>query len=186
MKKIGFFGGCFNPPTIAHYEIVNSAIKECNLDKLIIIPMGDKYQKDDLIPFQHRKKMLELLFENNLKVEISDMQSKQIKRFYAIDSFRYIDERYKDDCRFFIMGIDNFTNMKNWKHYDELIENRKFIVFKRNNFDVNSEYKNVKFIDIDQKVSSTFIRNQIKNDNKFEDLLNIEVVKYIQNNGLYR
>ena len=114
------------------------------------------------------------------------MLSNQINRIYAIDSFKYIDKRYKDDCRFFIMGIDNFKNMKNWKNYDELIENRRFIVFKRNNFDVNSNFKNVKFIDIDQKVSSTTIRNQIKNNNKFEDLINFEVVKYIQNNELYR
>ena len=186
MKKIGFFGGSFNPPTIAHLEIVDSAINEFNLDKLIIVPMGDKYQKDGLISFEHRKKMLELAFKYNNKVEISNMQENQTKRVYAIDSFKSIDKKYSNYSRYFIMGMDNFSNIQNWKNYEELIDKRKFIVFKRNNIEVNCNLKDVQFLNINQDVSSTLVRKQIKLNENFNNLVNLDVVKYIKINELYK
>lgn len=45
MERIGFFGGCFNPPTIAHIELIENTIKENNLDKVYFVPMGDQYPK---------------------------------------------------------------------------------------------------------------------------------------------
>ena len=115
MSKIGFFGGCFNPPTIAHFNIVKSAIVDFNLDKVIVIPMGDKYQKKDLISFEHRFKMLEKMFENENNIEISRMQDNQKTMYYAIDSFNIIDKEYSDDERYFIMGDDNFSKIETWK-----------------------------------------------------------------------
>ena len=49
MKKLGFFGGCFNPPTVAHIELIEKAIKENNLDMVYFVPMGDLYKKENLI-----------------------------------------------------------------------------------------------------------------------------------------
>ena len=46
MIKLGFFGGCFNPPTIAHLEIALKAIEIEKLDKVYFVPMGDYYKKD--------------------------------------------------------------------------------------------------------------------------------------------
>ena len=93
MEKIGFFGGSFNPPTIAHFEIVKLAKKEFNLDKVVIIPMGDKYDKKDLLPFKYRYRMLEIMFEGFEGVEIWNLQVNQQERLYAIDTFRIIVEK---------------------------------------------------------------------------------------------
>ena len=41
MSRIGFYGGSFNPPTKAHIELAKKVIKECNLDKVIFVPVGD-------------------------------------------------------------------------------------------------------------------------------------------------
>ena len=60
MKKIGFFGGCFNPPTNMHIKIANDLIKEGKLDKVIFIPMNDFYKKEELIEAKHRFNMLKL------------------------------------------------------------------------------------------------------------------------------
>lgn len=46
--KIGFFGGSFNPPTNAHIYLAKEAINQCNLDKVIFIPMNDYYKKKNL------------------------------------------------------------------------------------------------------------------------------------------
>ena len=169
MSKIGFLGGCFNPPTIAHFEIVKNALIDFNLDKVIIIPMGDKYQKKDLISFEHRFNMLQKMFEDEEKVEISRMQANQKKISYAIDSFNIIDEKYKKDERFFIMGYDNFSKIETWKNGENLAKNRKFIVFERKN-----------------NTSSSLIRKRIKTNEDINELTFPRIISYISKEGLYK
>lgn len=127
--KIGFFGGCFNPPTIAHIELAKLAIKQANLDKLIFVPMGNCYPKKDLIDIKYRYEMLKIAINNEKNMEISEMQFNQNYISYAIDSFLKIDQRY-DAEKYFIMGEDNFKNIEKWKSYDEL-KKYNFIVFER-------------------------------------------------------
>ena len=169
MKKIGFFGGCFNPPTLMHFEIVNNALFNYNLDKVIIVPMGDKYQKKNLISFEHRFNMLNKMFEKEKRVEISRMQANQTEVLYATDSFKIIDEKYKNYERYFIMGFDNFSKIESWKNGKNLIKDRKFIVFERNN-----------------NTSSSLLRNKIKAGDNCLEYTMPEVVSYINREGLYK
>ena len=60
MKKYAFFGGSFNPPTIAHKTLAIKAAEKLNLDKVFFVPVGDGYKKDGLIDEKHRFKMLQL------------------------------------------------------------------------------------------------------------------------------
>ena len=186
MKKIGFFGGSFNPPTIAHFEIVELAIKEINLDKVVIIPMGDKYEKSGLIPFKFRYEMLIEMFKNKSDVEISNMQENQKIKTYAIDTFKAIDEKYKDSQNFFIMGIDNFNNIHNWKDSDYLLNNHKFIVFKRNNIELKKEFENVQYVDITKNISSSLARKSLKENKNIDNYLSKEIIEYINKNNLYK
>ncbi len=65
--RIGFFGGCFNPPTNAHINLAKKALKECNLDKVIFVPVGDFYDKKELELAKHRYNMLEIACKRNRK-----------------------------------------------------------------------------------------------------------------------
>lgn len=186
MSKIGFFGGSFNPPTIAHLEIVKTALNKFNLDRIIIVPMGDKYDKKGLLPFKYRYQMLEIMFKNFDNVEISSLQVNQQNRTYAIDTFEIIDEKYKNDERFFIMGLDNFVNIKKWKDSEKLLDNRKYIVFKRNSLQEEISNKNVQYFDIEQNISSTIARNKIKSGKDLTNVLENSVIDYINQNGLYK
>lgn len=186
MKRIGFFGGCFNPPTIAHMKIANKAIEECNLDKVIFIPMGNKYSKNDLIEFKFRFEMLKIYCKFNSKFEVCNMQENQINKTYAIDTFKDIENQYYDSENFYIMGIDNFIKMKNWKMYQELIDNYQYIVFKRDKLLEDEKYNNVRFVDLNLDISSTDVRNLIKENKSTENLLYKDVEQYIKNNGLYK
>ena len=184
MERIGFFGGSFNPPTIAHLEIVKAAKKEFNLDRIIIVPMGDKYEKKDLIPFKYRYNMLEAMFREFDDVEISTLQVNQQERLYAIDTFEIIDQKYKNDDRFFIMGLDNFINISNWKESEKLLKDRKYIIFKRDNIETKEKSKNIHFFDIHQSISSTIARSKIKNKEDLKDVLHPVVIDYINQNRI--
>ena len=187
MKKIGFFGGSFNPPTIAHFEIVNSAIKEFNLDEIVIVPMGDKYQKEGLIDFKHRYNMLKLLFKNTPKARVSNLQENQTKISYAIDTFNIIDKKYENDERFFIMGFDNFSKINTWKDSEKLLNNRKYIVFAREEFNINNMDANqVKVLNVNKNISSSILRKKIETEEDIKNLTTSSVIKYIEQNGLYK
>lgn len=173
-KRIGFFGGCFNPVTNAHIELIKNVIKKENLDKVYFVPMGDNYQKNDLVEFKHRKNMLELVFENNPKIDVLDILSNQNKKTYAIDTFKIIEELFKDEDRFFIMGSDNYENISSWKDSKDLTENYKYIILDRN---IISKTKNI---------SSSIVREKIKLKENIDELVPYVVREYIVINKLYK
>ena len=88
MAKIGFYGGCFNPPTKAHIELAKKAISECELDKVVFVPIGDLYEKEKLEKGIHRYNMLIIACKGKNKLEVSDIEIKSDKLYKAIDIFQ--------------------------------------------------------------------------------------------------
>ena len=87
MKKYGFFGGSFNPPTIAHEIIAKEIAKEFNLDKVYFVPVGDFYNKKDLIDERKRFEMLNLITDSN--IDVLDIELKAKKSLQTIDAFNF-------------------------------------------------------------------------------------------------
>jgi cytidyltransferase-like protein len=81
------FGGSFNPPTIAHISIAIELLKEKNIEKVIFVPVGNQYKKNDLIDVKHRMDMLKQYFEDNSELEISDIFAKTDETLETIDFF---------------------------------------------------------------------------------------------------
>lgn len=200
MKKYAFFGGSFNPPTIAHKTLAIKAAEKLNLDKVFFVPVGDGYKKDGLIDEKHRFKMLQLICNSNEKLDVCDIEINKNYNFKAIDVFKLIDDIYKEDEKYFIMGADNFVNILNWKNATELVSNYKFILLNRNEINLKETIKenetlnknrlNFYYMDNmnDIKISSTCIRNAIK-DEKVPDIKGMvdkNVLEYINEYNLYK
>lgn len=171
MEKIGFFGGCFNPPSNIHIELANNLIKINKLDKVVFVPVNDLYTKSELIPAKHRLNMIKLAIKDYNNLEVDDIEIQENKELFAIDAFELITKKYSNKCEiFFIMGSDNFEKMHNWKNYD-IIKDKRYIVIERD--------KN--------KISSTQIREMIANNNEeTKNYLPEDVYKYIKQNELYK
>ena len=171
MEKIGFFGGCFNPPTNIHIELANNLIKTKKVDKIVFVPVNDTYVKNGLISAKHRFNMIKLAIKGYNNLEVDDIEIKENKKLFAVNAFELIKQKYSKNCEiFFIMGSDNFEKMHNWKDYNKIKE-QKYIVIKRN--------KN--------EISSTKIRKMIaNNDEKVTKYLPIDVYRYIEKNKLYK
>ena len=167
-EKIGFFGGCFNPPSNIHIKLANELIQEQKLDKVVFVPVSDFYIKKDLVEFKHRYSMLKFAIEGFNNLYIDDIENTVNKRLYAIDIFKIIEEKYKNNDIYFIMGSDNYSKIEKWKEYD-LLKKYNYIILKRNEKDI----------------SSTKIRNMIKENKLVENILNKKVYEYIKNNRLY-
>ena len=171
-NRIGFFGGCFNPVTNAHLQLIEKLIKQENLDKVYFVPMGDLYEKKDLISVNHRIKMLELAFENQDKMEILNISNTNQKTS-AIDTFQMIDEKFPEAERFFIMGSDNFEKIMTWKNAEELMKKYQYIVLDRKKGDMKD-------------VSSSLVREKLKRGETIENLVPEQILMYIEQMKLYK
>ena len=73
MKRMGFFGGSFNPPTYAHINIAKASIEKLGLDKFFFVPVGNLYNKPDLIDEVYRYDMLKIACKNENNIFVEDM-----------------------------------------------------------------------------------------------------------------
>jgi len=174
--KLGMFGGSFNPPTNAHLKLALQTLKEFNLDKLIFVPVGDKYQKPGLISEEHRLNMLREMCKPYTELVVSDIELKLNKKLSTIDIFHILTKTYEKDELYFIMGADNIEKVTN-----EILNNFKIIILQRDNKNI-IEHKNI-YIIKNQEImdcSSTKVRENINSD-----ILPKGVYEYIINNSLY-
>ena len=198
MENIAFYGGSFNPPTNIHLQRAKNVLKQLNIDKVYFVPVGNYYQKNELIDVKHRLNMLNIMCENQDKMYVSDITLNEKNNLKAIDVFKMLKEKYSNDNAYFIMGSDNFIKITEWKNFEELVENYKIIIVKRDNVDINKIIlenrileinKNNFFIinseDTQNKVDSTEVRRKIKNSENIDKYLNKKISEYIVQNGLY-
>lgn len=186
--KIGFFGGCFNPPSYIHINLANNLIEEYKLDKIVFVPVGDYYEKEDLISSEHRCNMLNLATAKYFKLEVDTIAANFNKKLYAVDTFKLIKEKYKNCDMFFIMGSDNFRKMPSWKEYEYLINNCNIIVIERERKQIRKTNKKNIYAFIPERltiIDSTTIRRMIKNNENVLELLDKDVLEYIKKNNLY-
>ena len=172
MEKIGFFGGCFNPPTNIHINIANNLIKEGKLDKVVFVPVNNYYQKTELSDAKQRLDMIKLAIEDYSKLEVDDFEIKENRKLYAVDVFEKIYNKFKNEKEiYFLMGSDNYNKMPQWKNYDKIKDKYNYIVIDRD----------------ENEVSSTQIREMIKSGSKkVMEYLPKEVYNYIIENELYK
>ncbi len=199
MKKLGFFGGSFNPPTYAHINIAKMSIEKFNLDAVYFVPVGNLYNKPSLIDEKYRYKMLQLVCGDKIKAENIELNRK--KTLDTLQAFNLIEEKYKNDETeiFYIMGADNFEKLPNWKDSKKLVEDYQYIIFKRDgsnleqciekNQILKKNRQNFKFLDLQQyaDISSGIIRELIKKEDyeKCKEYTDAAIVQYIKENKLY-
>lgn len=168
-KRIGFFGGCFNPPSKIHINIANKLLEENKLDEIIFVPVGDFYPKKGLIEGKHRYNMLKLSIKDYDNLKVDDMEINTKRNLYATEVFELIQDKYKENEIYYIMGSDNFQKMPTWKNYNEIIKKYKYLVLERKK----------------DMISSTEIRKMLKQEKDMSDLLYKDVIDYIKKYNLY-
>lgn len=192
-QKLGIFVGSFNPPTKAHFEIGSLLLEKNIVDNIIYIPCNN-LSKNSLISINNRYQMLLEMTMNYSKMIVDD-----IKLNTHHKSFNYLDldslkEKYPSSVFYIIIGSDNLKDLNNWSCYEELLDNNYFIVINRfNNNDLDiieekySKFKN-KFIIVEYNndISSTKVRKMIKDNISLNDVLENNVINYINKHKLYK
>ena len=187
--RIAIYGGSFNPMHIGHEKIVDYVLDNLNMDKIIIIPVGiPSHRENNLEQSYTRLKICKEIFKGNKKIEVSDIEIKSEGKSYTYDTLLKLMDLYGENNEFFeIIGEDSLKSLKTWKNYEELLKICKFIVFRRKddkNIQIDKEFLNNKNIIILENeyydMSSTEIRNMIKNNEDISAFVNKKVKKLIE------
>lgn len=199
MKKLGFFGGAFNPPTFAHIQLASRACEVCKLDKVIFVPVGNRYQKEDLLEENHRFHMLETAIASDSKLAVSDIELGKNNSYTTIEALEMIASHYPEDELYFIMGADNLLKLPTWDRAEELVKKYQFIILERNTGENISEflkkallliqYQNhfqvIPAFEHTEKMCAKDVRERIRKKQDVSELISKEVLEYIQRNHLY-
>lgn len=195
MKRIGLFGGTFNPIHNGHLQLAEGALKLFKLDCLYFIPTGKSYHKEvGYMPeTKDRLKILELAIEGNDKFLISDCDIKREGPTYTVDTIADMN-MIESDARFFwIMGSDALLDILNWKDIEKISRRTTFLVALRHGDsklkievfrDTLPEFLEGKVLLFEwpiQNISS----NEIKNNMISKKYLPEKVYDYIKLKGLY-
>ncbi len=133
MKKIGIFGGTFNPPHIAHSIVAESVREQLMLEKILFIPSGNPPLKES-ISAKHRLNTAQLAFGSNRNFEVSDIEMQNVQeKSFTVNTLNKLHEIYKDDpVKFYlIIGVDKLIELPIWKEpnkFFEFIQSRLAIV----------------------------------------------------------
>ncbi len=189
-------------------------IIKIGLDRVCIIPSNipPHKQDDDLAASHHRYKMAKLTIADRDNFCISDYEISKNERCYTVDTLKHFKEKFPNDDLYFIVGNDIFDPIHTWKEYDRLFELANFIVICRPGYSEDLDelplaikddfryYKHKPGLKIYKhkssnllikiqikglKVSSSEIRELVRNNKSIKDLVPSEVEQYISANNLY-
>ncbi len=129
--KIGIFGGTFDPPHMGHILLANKAIKQCGLDKLLILPSANPPHKKADSSKEHRLNLARLVAEE-YGFELCDWEYNKTTPSYTVETIGYMKEKYPEDKLFFIIGGDSMLDFEKWYKWQELLTKCAFVVGIRN------------------------------------------------------
>lgn len=170
---------------------------------LIVSPQNPLKKKKSLLEDYHRLAIVRVAIEDNLKLRVSDIEFKMPRPSYTSNTLAYIKEKYPQHQFNLIMGEDNLRTFHKWKNYEEILKKHKLYVYPRvltiqEEEEVEqigylpdnklNNHENVKYCDEApiMKVSSSFIRQAIKEGFDVRYLLTDPVYKYVSEMNFYK
>jgi len=137
--RVGLFGGTFNPVHWGHLRAAEEIREMFDLKQVIFIPTNISPHKEskEIVPADHRLKMLDLAVRDNPLFFASDVELKRPGKSYSIETINHFKHTFGEELiLFFILGIDAFLEITSWKNYQELFSLCNFIVMTRPGYEV--------------------------------------------------
>ena len=188
--KVGLYFGSFNPIHHGHLIIAMSVLEQAGLDQVwfVVSPQNPFKSQASLLSEYDRLHLVRLAIENQPQLKAMDIEFRLPKTSYTIHTLQYLEEKYPGNQYQIILGSDSLQNLDKWKNADLLMQRYSFLVYIRPKFTPRTDLPvtvtliNAPLLDI----SSTYIRQQIKQKHSIRYLLPDNVKQYIEENNYYR
>jgi len=191
--KVGLYFGTFNPIHIGHLTIANHLAEHSDLDQIwfVVTPQSPFKKKSSLLDNRQRYEMVYRATESYLKLKPSDIEFGLKQPNYTIDTLTYLEEKFPDYEFALIMGEDNLKSFHKWKNYELILENYSVYVYPRiSEGKTDTQFKDhpkIHHVDAPiMELSSTFIRNSIKEGKNVRPMLPHSVWEYIDEMNFYK
>lgn len=193
LKKIGLFGGSFDPFHFGHLNFLISMLEQVHLDQILICPAKSTAFKTPHTSIEHRVHMLQLIMEEIPLFNLLDWEIQKQKP-YTIDTAKRLKER-EDIELFLLLGEDLLPNLHLWHQIEELLNltsplvGSRFVIPQEIDLKLsNSTEAKIKagFVKIPlMQISGEIIRQRLQQRKYCKHLVPSKILDYIQVNHLY-
>lgn len=214
-RRVGILGGTFDPVHNAHLAIAEAVRQAISLSGLLFVPAFLPPHKPTytISAFAHRAAMLALAVANRPGFLVSCLEAERLGPSFSIDTLKALRVWLGPEVElFFIIGMDAFAEIHTWKAYRELLNYTSFVVIGRPDHcqqscgqTVAADFPGYAFVEAagcwqgeqgqgaihplavpPMEVSSTRIREAVRQGGSISDLVPAAVADYIETHGLYR
>ena len=189
MSNVGLYLGTFNPIHNGHVTLAEYFSNLSELDEVLVVisPQSPFKKENELISDIDRLKMAETVFKKFDNVRVSDIEFKMSKPNFTIDTLKEFKKRHKYDNLILLIGEDNLIGFNKWKDYKKIIEIAEVYVYPRETkLRIPDEFLtnlNINLVDAPKiKISSSHIRELIKQKKSIDKLVPREVIKFFELN----
>ena len=188
MRRIGIFGGTFDPPHIAHLRIAEEAREQMQLDAVFFVPNKQPVHREPAVAdAEDRYAMLVLATASNPAFRVSRNELDRPTPSHSVETVREFRKRYPNSELFFIVGADEVADLGSWKDIDALMSMCRFIAAPRGNTVGDSLPPGVIALEMAPlPMSATEIRRRVAEGRSVRYQVPDAVLQYIQNRGLYK
>ena len=185
MRKIGIYGGTFDPVHHGHLILARDACETLALEKMIFVPAAASPHKIDgaAVAAQIRLEMVRKAIEDEARFAVDDCEVRRGPPSFTIDTVEIIKQHEADAQFFYCIGEDNVSSLTSWHRFTELQKMVQFVVLDRRDFKSKTAYPVIRrHIDI----SATEIRKRVAEGRSIRYLVPRAVEEIICREQLYR
>jgi len=176
MKRIGIFGGSFNPIHVGHIALAQAVLRQCALDEvwLMVSPQNPLKRNDaDLLDDGLRFEMAQRALEDVDGVRACDYEFHLPKPSYTWNTLQHLTEDYPNYTFILLIGGDNWAHFQRWRHWKDILWHHNVIVYPRDQYQGTIDVPLL-------PISSTEIRQKVRAGESIEGLVPEAIVPLVK------
>ncbi len=200
MAKIGILGGTFHPIHNGHVALGQYCLDKKLVKEVWFIPTGVSYLKagQKMLSGEERLRLTRLAIEGRPNMSALDLEIRRPGNTYTVETLRELKKLWPEHEFFYIIGADCLFSMENWYQAEEIFQLCTMLVARRDGKsrgemrkkarDLKDRFRaKIHLLEFQEmEISSTLIRDRIKNGKSIRDLLPEKLAKEIKKKGYFK